>query len=61
MVDSFQTYFYMVTFEKILRIQNKAADATATIGSFLDIPSNLPQLEFLIEKLLVLAYDIPNS
>lgn len=61
MINNFQTYFHMVTFEQVLRAQNKAPDAMATIGSLLNISSNITQLEFLVEQLLVPAYDIPES
>lgn len=49
MVDSFLSYFHMISFEQVPRAQNKAVDAMAMIGSLLDIPSNMPQFEFLVE------------
>lgn len=60
MLDRFQSYFHMLTFEQIPRVQNKAADAMETIGSLLNIPSNVSQFEFLVEQLLVPTYDIPE-
>jgi len=46
MVDDFKKYFDNITFEQIPRLQNKAADAMAMIGSLLDMPSNTHKCEF---------------
>jgi hypothetical protein len=51
----------LISFEQIPKVQNKATDAMATISSLLDIPKNVSQFEFLVEQLLIPAYDIPES
>jgi len=40
MADDFKEYFVKISFEQIPRIENKAADAMATITSLLDILDN---------------------
>ena len=37
-------------------MQNKAADAMATIGSLLEIPQEAAKYDFLVEKLLTPTY-----
>lgn len=32
-----------------------------TIGSLLDIPQSIPKYEFLVEKILILPFNIPQS
>lgn len=40
---------------------NKPIDAMATIASMLDIPQNVDKCEFLVEQLLILAFEFPQS
>lgn len=49
MVDSFLSYFHMISFEQIPRAQNKETNVMTTIGSLLDIPNNVSQFKFLVE------------
>lgn len=57
-MDDFKKYFTYIQFEKIHRVQNKAADAMAMIGSLIDMPKDWMDCEFLVEQLLILAYDV---
>jgi hypothetical protein len=41
-------------------VNNKAADAMETIGSLLDILKNILKHEFLVEKLLVPFFEVPE-
>lgn len=61
MVDNFRLYFDNIYFEQVPRIQNKATDTMTTIGSLLDIPNNASQYEFLVEQLLIPAFDVPKT
>jgi len=61
MVDDFKEYFMIISFEQIPRIENKAADAMATIASFLEIPENESRYEFLVESIQQPAYDLPKT
>lgn len=40
MVDDLQKYFAHVTFQQIPQVDNKAADAMATLASMLQMPEN---------------------
>lgn len=60
MVDDFKAYFTTITFEKIPRDNNRAADAMATIASLVIMPSNAEHCEFLVEPLLEPAYNVPQ-
>ncbi|XP_059068364.1 uncharacterized protein LOC131858902 [Cryptomeria japonica] len=61
MVDDFKAYFTTITFEKIPRDNNRAADAMATIASLVIMPSNAEYCEFLVEPLLEPVYNVPQT
>lgn len=61
MVEEYKKYFTKVTFEQILRVQNKAADAMEIVGSPLDMPNDGTRFEFQGEQLIVPAYEIPYT
>lgn len=48
-VEDYKEHFSKINFEQISRIQNKAANAMATIGSPLNMLANETQFEFIIE------------
>ncbi|MDF3675418.1 reverse transcriptase-like protein, partial [Enterobacter hormaechei] len=56
LVDQLTQRFTKLQFTQVPRMQNKAADAMATIGSLLEIPQLATQYEFLVEQLLTPAY-----
>lgn len=60
-VDDFKVYFTTITFGQITRDNSRAADAMATIASLAIIPSNAKYYEFLVEPVLELAYNVPQS
>lgn len=60
-VDRFKELFTAITFEQIHRDLNKVTDVMATIASLLDLPHNSTGCEFLVEQLLIPAYDISKS
>ena len=55
-VDQLTQHFTRLQFTQVPRIQNKAENAMATIGSLLEIPQATTQYEFLVEQLLTPAY-----
>lgn len=61
MLDKLKASFTTITFEQILRDQNRAADTMTTIASLLDLPHNSTCYEFLVEQLWIPTYDIPKS
>eukprot|EP01018_Ginkgo_biloba_P012948 Gb_20485 [translate_table: standard] len=61
MVDSLKQYFIHIQFEQVPCISNKSVDAMATIGSLLEMQQDTQQCQFLVEKLMILAYDVPES
>jgi len=61
MVDDFKDYFDNIHFEQIPRLNNKAADAMATIRSLVDMKKDNKKCEFLITELPIPAYDVPQS
>lgn len=61
LVESLKESFIDITFEQIPKENNKAKDTMAMIGSLLDIPSNVPKHELLIEQLLMPAVEVPES
>ncbi|XP_059071335.1 uncharacterized protein LOC131865675 [Cryptomeria japonica] len=61
MVDDFKKYFANITFKKIPKLDNKAANAMATIASLLQMPTKKGHYEFLVEQLLSPAYDNSES
>lgn len=60
MVEDYKEHFNNTTFEEIPRIHNKAVNAMATVGSLLNMPNNETQLEFIVEQLMIQAYEIPS-
>jgi ribonuclease HI len=60
LAEDLKEYFLEISFEKIPRINNRARDAMATIGSLLDIPKNMAKHEFLVEQLLVPSFEVPE-
>jgi ribonuclease HI len=61
MIDDFKKYFVEIKFEQIPRINNKAADAMATIASLLQIPDKRCHYEFMVEQVFTPSYDDPES
>eukprot|EP01018_Ginkgo_biloba_P008285 Gb_24991 [translate_table: standard] len=61
MVDCFKQYFAQIQFERVPRVHHKFADAMATIGSLLEMQQNTYQCKFLVEQLMIPAYDVPES
>jgi ribonuclease HI len=61
MVDNFKKYFVTIKFSQISRIDNKDADAMATIASMLQLSKNQRQYKFLVEQLFSPTYDNPES
>ena len=59
MVDDLRKYFVQISFQQILREDNKATDAMETLSSLLQMPKNDFWHEFLVETLHYLAYDSP--
>lgn len=51
MVDSLKQYFTFVTFQKIPRAENKAADAMVTLASLLQLEQHEFRFKFLVEEL----------
>lgn len=49
LVDQLKEHFLHIQFIQVPRLQNKAADAMATIGSLLDIPCEATQYEFFVD------------
>lgn len=49
LVDKLKEHFFTIQFTQVPRIQNKAANAMATINSLLEIPHDATQYEFLVE------------
>lgn len=58
MVDDLKKSFTSIQIDQIPRIQNKVVDTMAMIGSLIDMLKNRTKCEFLVEKLLIPAYDI---
>jgi len=58
MVEDFKEYFVIISFEQILHIENKVADAMATIASLLKLLENESRYEFLVETMQQPAYDL---
>lgn len=58
MVDEFNKYFNNIFYQQIPRVNNKAADVVATIGSIIYMLSNVTQFELLVGQLMVLTYEI---
>lgn len=52
MVDDLKKNFQNITFDQVPRVQNKAVNAMATIGSLIVMESDSPKYKFLIEHLL---------
>lgn len=61
MVDDFKKDFVDIKFEQILRMDNKVADAMATIASLIQIPPKKNRYEILVEQLFFPAHDNPES
>lgn len=61
MVDNFKKYFVTIKFSQISRIDNKAANAMATIASMLQLSENQRRYKFLVEQLFSPTYDNPES
>ena len=61
LVDQLTQHFTKLQFTQVPRLQNKAADAMATIGSLLEIPQEATQYEFLVEQLLTPAHANDDS
>eukprot|EP01018_Ginkgo_biloba_P005988 Gb_40582 [translate_table: standard] len=61
MVDNFKQHFAQIQFEQGTQVHNKSADAMATIGSLLEMQQNTRQCQFLVEQLMIPAYDVPKS
>ncbi|GLJ30929.1 hypothetical protein SUGI_0616100 [Cryptomeria japonica] len=61
MVDFIKTKFTAIHFSQVPRMQNKSADAMATIASMLNMPHNMDKCEFLVKQLLVPSFDIPTA
>lgn len=61
LVESLKESFIEITFEQIPRANNKAADTMATIRSLLDILRNVPNHEFLVEKLPMPVFEVSES
>ena len=61
MVDDMKNYFAHITFHQVPRIDNKVANAMATLASLLQMLENDLRHEFLVETLLYLAYNSPES
>lgn len=58
MTDFLKDKFVTISFNQLPRIHNKQADAMATIASMIDMPQNLERCEFLVEKLLLPAFEL---
>lgn len=61
MVEDFKQHFTAIQFDQIPKANNKATDVMATIGSLLQMSTNSQKCEFLVEQLLVSAYDVIES
>ena len=61
MVDDIKNYFAHITFQQIPRIDNKAADAMATLASLLQMLENDLRHEFLVDTLHYPSYDTPKT
>ena len=61
MVDDLKKYFISITFEQIPRMENKVADAVATLSTLLQQLEHELCYEFLVEALSYPAYDSPET
>ena len=61
MVDDLRKYFVRVSLQQVPRVDNKAADAMATLASLLQLPENDFRHEFLVDMLHYPAYNSPDS
>lgn len=60
-VDDFKKYFVEITFEHILRNDNKVADVMAILASLLQTQENQERYEFLVEELFYPTHNCPDS
>ena len=61
MVDDMKKYFSHITFQQIPHIDNKVADAMATLASLLQMLENDLRHEFLVDVSHYPAYDTPKT
>lgn len=61
LAEDLKEYFLDISFEQIPRVNNRAANTMATIGSLLDIQKNIAKHEFLVEQLLIPSFEVPES
>lgn len=61
MVDFLKSKFVTISFRQLPWIHNKQADAMATIASMIDMPQNVEHCEFLVEQLLIPAFELPQA
>ena len=61
MVEFLKSKFVTVSFSQLPRVHNRQADAMATIASMIDMPHNIERCEFLVEQLLIPAFELPQS
>jgi hypothetical protein len=54
-------YFIDTNFEQIPKLNNRAANVMATIDSLLDIPRDTTKYDFLVEKILMPYFEVPES
>ena len=61
MVEFLKPRFVTVSFSQLPMVHNRQADAMATIASMIDMPHNIKRCEFLVEQLLIPAFELPQS
>ena len=61
MLDSLIHHFTFVSFQKIPRVENKVANAMATLTSLLQLERHESRFEFLVEELHHPIYDSQES
>lgn len=61
MVEDLKQHFTLIQFDQIPRMNNRVANAMATIGSLLQMLANSQKCKFLVVQLFILAYDVLES
>ena len=59
MADFLKSKFVNIFFHQLPRIYNSQVDVMTAIASMIDMPQNVEHCEFLVEKLLIPAFELP--
>lgn len=60
LVEDLKEDFLSISFEQVPRMNNRAKNAMAMIGSLLDIPKNILKHEFLVEQFIIASFEVPD-